>query len=219
MWTNNASAKGSSSSQVPNRKLDITDLVCDVSGRLCGKVLVLFCTASSQAPHFLCYSSKAACEMNAAVTAHCPGKARRIQLPLLAVSAAICIHQLERLAYQQWNKTKESTLRIWGIKIHWTSEMNFNCRVKFADVLVWGGLFQLQQNRLVPVFILQRPLFEGQRERRAVRSYLHSEKGNRHNVRRSLHHTEPSKCILWNCGSVWLYHLGSWSNTLCNYPY
>lgn len=130
-----------SSSQVQNSKLGIADLIGDVSGRLHRKVLVLFCTASSRAPHFLCYSSKAACEMNAAVTAHCPGKARRIRLPLLAVSASICIHQLERLAYQQWNKTKESTLRIWGIKIHWTSEMNFNRRVKFADVLVWGGLF------------------------------------------------------------------------------
>lgn len=50
--------------------------------------------------------------------------------------------------------------------------------------------------RLVLSVISQRPPFEGQKERRTVRSYLHSEKENRYNIRRNVHHTEPSKCIL-----------------------
>lgn len=83
-------------------KLCITDLVANVAGRLiCGKVHVVpyfFFPSTSLSGRSSLYREGSA--TNAAVTVHCPGKARRIRL-LLPISAVVCIYKLECLGYRQ----------------------------------------------------------------------------------------------------------------------
>lgn len=51
-------------------KQSIANLMVKTAGRLCGKVLVLFPTASASTPNSWCYSPEETCAVNAAVAVH-----------------------------------------------------------------------------------------------------------------------------------------------------
>lgn len=147
---------------------------------------MVVCISSSQAPHHLvevAYTGKCnKCNCN------CSGKARKMRLLLLPSQLPLAYISL---SISNKSKQNKSSLRMWRIKIHRTSEMNFNHRVRFADVIIWGGLLKLQQNRLPlsTIFHITKATIWRAEERRAVRSDLLSENENRYNVRRNVHHT------------------------------